>query len=266
MAESATRDAEAFAQPSLRAVFALPVACLSALATVHFGELDEPLFRLLNDTAPASTNFWRHVTLLGEGLVVLALCAPAIRHRPRWLFAALLAAIFALAGSHLLKTLFEQDRPLRLLEDVQILVRRLTKHSFPSGHATTAFAVAGLALLGGAPRWLALAALPLAAVVALSRVAVGVHWPRDVLAGAALGWLCACAAIALAARWQSAARSPLRQIVAALPLLAGIALLVDPPDPVEGVTAVARIIAVFGIAVGGAFWLGTLRGTAVRNP
>ncbi|MFD3548471.1 bifunctional phosphatase PAP2/diacylglycerol kinase family protein [Streptomyces sp. NPDC058655] len=57
--------------------------------------------------------------------------------------------------------------------------------SFPSGHAASAFAfTAGLAL--ESPYWGAVVA-PVAASVAFSRVYTGVHYPSDVLAGAALG-------------------------------------------------------------------------------
>lgn len=57
--------------------------------------------------------------------------------------------------------------------------------SFPSGHATTVFATAVLLTLWY-PRW-AGAWLGLAALVGLSRVVLGSHFPSDVLAGALLG-------------------------------------------------------------------------------
>ncbi|MGW7098990.1 phosphatase PAP2 family protein [Streptomyces sp. NPDC054838] len=68
-------------------------------------------------------------------------------------------------------------------------VRRLSTQpwttSFPSGHSASAFAfTTGLAL--EAPGWGALLA-PAAASVAFSRVYTGVHYPSDVVAGAALG-------------------------------------------------------------------------------
>ena len=57
--------------------------------------------------------------------------------------------------------------------------------SFPSGHATVAFASATiLALAVPRLRWPLFA---LAALIAFSRVYVGVHYPGDVLAGAVLG-------------------------------------------------------------------------------
>jgi membrane-associated phospholipid phosphatase len=71
----------------------------------------------------------------------------------------------------------------------------VSTHSFPSGHTATAAATfAALALVLGrqrtpaARRALAAAAAGVTALVASSRVLLGVHWVTDVLAGAALGW------------------------------------------------------------------------------
>jgi len=59
------------------------------------------------------------------------------------------------------------------------------RFSFPSGHTTAAFAVA-LSMFGVLP-WLAPIAIGLAIVVAFARMYLGVHYPLDVLAGAAVG-------------------------------------------------------------------------------
>ncbi|MET8227146.1 phosphatase PAP2 family protein [Streptomyces sp. NPDC005301] len=89
-------------------------------------------------------------------------------------------------------------RPRPLLDHVPP-VRHLRRQphttSFPSGHAASAAAFAtGVAL--ESTRYGALVA-PLAASVAFSRVYVGVHYPGDVLAGAAIG----VGAAALTCRW-----------------------------------------------------------------
>jgi undecaprenyl-diphosphatase len=61
--------------------------------------------------------------------------------------------------------------------------------SFPSGHAITVFAVASAIALFARRTGLVLL-LP-AVAVAISRVAIGAHYPSDVLAGAALGFVSA---------------------------------------------------------------------------
>jgi len=87
--------------------------------------------------------------------------------------------------SSLFKELFDRARPPVHDPAFQAAVSVPGSPSFPSGHATTAFAAAtALAVLS--PR-LRVPALAVAAAVALSRVYLGVHYGLDVLAGAVLG-------------------------------------------------------------------------------
>lgn len=66
------------------------------------------------------------------------------------------------------------------------IYRNTDPHSFPSGHAARAFliAVVGAAL---GPTWLGILLWIWAPSVALARVAMGVHYVSDILAGAILG-------------------------------------------------------------------------------
>ena len=66
------------------------------------------------------------------------------------------------------------------------IYRSTDPHSFPSGHATRAVLLAILAIDLGPP-WLALLLGVWAPLVILARVAMGVHYVADVIAGAALG-------------------------------------------------------------------------------
>lgn len=94
-------------------------------------------------------------------------------------------AISDQASANLLKSMFSRTRPPYVLESVRRLVDTTRSFSFPSAHAANSFAVASF-ISSFYPRtrlWLYLAA----ALVAYSRVYVGVHFPTDVLAGAVLG-------------------------------------------------------------------------------
>ena len=66
-----------------------------------------------------------------------------------------------------------------------VLVARSTDPSFPSDHAAAAFAIAFAVLFVSRP--LGAVFLLAAAIVALSRVFAGVHYPADVAAGALIG-------------------------------------------------------------------------------
>jgi undecaprenyl-diphosphatase len=121
-----------------------------------------------------------------------------------WQFAALYAFIFAGVGlpslfTTLVKRLIGRGRPIHFA-DVGLFGMHAnwadwTYQSFPSGHSTTAFALA--AVLGFLSRRWFYPALVLATAVALSRVSLGVHYPTDVLAGAVVGLIGAYAARAL---------------------------------------------------------------------
>ena len=71
-------------------------------------------------------------------------------------------------------------------------------HSFPSGHSATSFACATV-LSMFAPRW-RVPFFVLAALIALSRVYNGMHYPTDVLAGSVLGVLTALLLLAAVPR------------------------------------------------------------------
>jgi undecaprenyl-diphosphatase len=66
------------------------------------------------------------------------------------------------------------------------IYRNTDPHSFPSGHAARAFLIAVLAL-GLGPVWLAVLLCLWAPLVSLARVAMGVHYLSDIVAGAVLG-------------------------------------------------------------------------------
>lgn len=136
--------------------------------------------------------------LLFAGLLValFALVPGAARHGARRIaVAAGASTAVALAIGAVLSHFVDRARPF--VTDpggVHMFGRHVADAGFPSDHATASFAIATAILLRNR-RWGAVA-IVLATVLAVTRVAIGVHYPTDVLAGAALG-----AAAALALWW-----------------------------------------------------------------
>ena len=82
-----------------------------------------------------------------------------------------------------------RPRPYEVHQDIWLTGRPLDRFSFPSGHTlhAVAFTVTGLYFY---PE-LTLLLLPFTALVAMSRVVLGLHYPSDVFAGASIGGLIA---------------------------------------------------------------------------
>ncbi len=149
---------------------------------------------------------WAGFTILGSGAGAYALMTPAlVLGQPRWLAAAFLTLPIGGIATRLPKIFLESARPAGTLgvDPLHVIGEVLRHSSFPSGHSLTAFAFAALIIFLSRRAWLtAIVALPLAILIAFSRIAVGAHWPADVLAGAGLGWLCGALGAWLAIRWQ----------------------------------------------------------------
>ena len=111
----------------------------------------------------------------------------------RWGVLVLTFVAVALADwtSMAIKALVHRPRPPLRYPEPKTLVPLPHDGSFPSGHAATSFAAATI-LSFAFPKF-APALLILASAVAFSRVYVGVHYPLDVIGGAALGVLVATA-------------------------------------------------------------------------
>ena len=150
--------------------------------------LDEQLLRLARTRwhDPRLEGAAARFSRIGEhGVVWMAIGAAAQaldgERRPRWRCAMATVAAASVLNSAI-KLTVARSRPS--LPGLPPLTRTPTRLSFPSAHASTSFAGAlCYSRLGLPPAPL----YALAGTLALSRVYLGVHYPSDVLAGAALG-------------------------------------------------------------------------------
>ncbi len=126
---------------------------------------------------------------LGDGVVwyVLILALPLLYGAPavRPAIAMALTGALGVVIYTLLKRVFVRERPYITHETISQAAAPLDRYSFPSGHTLHAVsftwqACAHFPELG----WVL---LPLTALIAASRVVLGLHYPTDVLAGATIG-------------------------------------------------------------------------------
>jgi undecaprenyl-diphosphatase len=143
--------------------------------------------------------FFATVSRLGDGMFWYALMTGlAVFGGARGALAALHMALTGLAALALYKGLkrhIRRPRPCAAGRGIVALVAPLDQFSFPSGHTLHAVAFTAVACA-----WfpaLALPLLPFAALVALSRVVLGLHYPSDVLAAVAIGLALAAISLSL---------------------------------------------------------------------
>lgn len=144
------------------------------------------------------TRFWKFFTFLGDGgLFWVASTAIFIMMTPTraiGLAALKSLVISSLVTNLILKPIFRRDRPFEAFPILEPLVRRPRDRSFPSGHTSASFAVA-VVYMAYLPLPLGLAFMAVAALIGMSRIYLGVHFPSDVAAGAAVGVIVAACCI-----------------------------------------------------------------------
>lgn len=168
--------------------------------------LDESLFRFLNlaGTNPALDVLMSLFSAIALPYVLALLAIPLWwkGHRELALDLLVLLAVVILV-TEALKYAIGRERPCDVLANVNLLTPNACAAegdpAFPSGHASRIFAVAALLSVSfrGSVR---VGSFGTAVLTGLSRVYLGVHWPSDVLGGAAVGIALALALVVFARR------------------------------------------------------------------
>ncbi len=142
-----------------------------------------------------TTPLWLMSVVGRGGMIWIGLAAViAIRQRRRAAFTAVLLALLlgSAVANEILKPMVHRARPFETLPGA-VIGGRPPDPSFPSGHSANAFSAATVlsrVAPTGAIVWWGLATL-----IAFSRVYLGVHYPLDVIGGAAVGVACGWLAI-----------------------------------------------------------------------
>jgi len=172
--------------------------------------LDWSVFHAIN--AGVATRDWLEdpVTLFG-GLAVTLYAIATIGlwflARPyadlKWKLAcasALVAAAVAMLADQVISRIWDRPRPYETHSASDYLLSDPSPDaSFPSDHTAAAFAIA-FAVLAFSRRG-GLAFLAVATLIGLSRIALGMHYPSDVIAGALVGWAAAMLVTGLGRTW-----------------------------------------------------------------
>jgi membrane-associated phospholipid phosphatase len=156
------------------------------------GAADQAVLRFMRTKTPhgpGSEAIGKGLGMIGEWAavwVVIGLTGAASDRdrRSRWLVAAATGP-GAVIANYGLKLTFGRERPL--IEDHPPLARAPSKLSFPSAHSTSSMAAA--TAIGRVEPRTRLPLYGLATAICLSRPYLGMHYPSDVLAGAAFGLL-----------------------------------------------------------------------------
>lgn len=153
-------------------------------------DVNQPLFVSLHHALAVMPGvLWRLLSMAGEWTLVIGVLLGLAAHQPARLPRMVMLGLGGVMASIWLKAGFDVLRPPLLLPvgTVTLLDVLPTNRSFPSGHAIAVGVLAGV-LMTKRSLHSQFGLAVLAVLVCLSRIAIGVHWPLDVLAGAAAGF------------------------------------------------------------------------------
>lgn len=155
-------------------------------------QLEESILLWIQEVirTPYLTPFFIFVTRLGDsGMIwIIISCILLAFQKTRKVGA---IALVALAGSYLvnnlvLKNMIARTRPYEMIPELGRLIEKQSDYSFPSGHTGSSFAAA-VVYYKELPKKYGFPLMFLAIAIAFSRLYLGVHYPSDVIIGAATG-------------------------------------------------------------------------------
>lgn len=200
--------------------FLLPIGLLVAITVFLYSQdalnidsyrqIQKGAFYYINAKLSQFPNLEFNLTQLGDALVLLSFLTILIIRRPKIWEHLITASLVSLLLTFVLKMFFSVPRPAATFNNhsFTIIGDTLTcNNSLPSGHTITIFTTLTVLMFGFMPKswkrrilWCALI-LICGLFIALSRVAVGAHYPLDVFIGSIIGYTCGITGILISQKY-----------------------------------------------------------------
>lgn len=171
-------------------LLALPIFWIGYLiASAGVGLIERSLFYIFNSLPDSLTPFFVIVSLFGSLFMIFVVSLIALfRHHYANSLKVLLSGLAAYATAYWIKTFDIRARPVELIDNAIVREDSIGTHGFPSGHAAVATVLALTAYQYLPKKWHRPVTI-LAALVFVSRLYLGVHFPADLIGGFAIGLL-----------------------------------------------------------------------------
>jgi membrane-associated phospholipid phosphatase len=234
-------------------VWGLPLFVLVLSVFIYLSDSNLSLFFTINSLSGYTGDLlWVALTFFSDGLVSFIILLPWIKRKPRLIWAVLLAAILFTIFGQGIKRVVDVARPPQVLSpDVFHLIGPdWGQHAFPSGHAAMIFMLAGAFVFTISRTWVRWLLVVFASLIALSRVVVGVHWPLDILAGVAIGWVGVWIGLLLSKYSKWGWKGIGRKILGAILLIACVVLFFVDYTGYQGIMGLQRVLAVVFFTIG----------------
>lgn len=138
--------------------------------------------------------FMSKFTLLGEmGIIWIAIAIGLLiskKHKKAGLLVLIGLLLGVIIGNGILKNLVMRSRPCWINTDFNLLIANPKDYSFPSGHALSS-TIAATVITLYRKKW-GIIVIPIAALMAFSRLYLYVHFPTDILGGIVMGIIIGC--------------------------------------------------------------------------